>query len=242
MNSEGFIFLDFFKWKIYDLIVGTKNDNPELFGFFMFVGLPGEGKTLSLVRKFNNLRQKYGDSVYIFTNFGWSGQDAPFETWRMLLLAYDKPAIFGFDEIQNEFQSRDFGAFPKELITAVTQFRKGNGIAVYGTTQVFTNVDIIIRSQCKEVIACRTKFSRLTINRHYEPTQFELWQSSKGTDNQMRVVMSKYSIFIQTDWIRNQYNTHQFLESAVARMQLEALPDELAEKLQKFTINGNSSQ
>lgn len=221
MNRDWFLPFDFIKWKIYDIFTGTKTDNPELYGMFMFCGLPGEGKTMSLVRRFNELRTKYGDSIYICTNFGWRGEDYPFTSWKMLLGKYDKPVVFGFDEIQNEFQSRDFKAFPKELITAITQFRKGNGIAVYGTTQVFTNVDTIIRSQCKEVIACRTKLGRLTINRAYEPTQYELWMSSKGTDRQMNVQLKWYKMFIQTDFLRKQYDTHQFLESAIERMQLD---------------------
>lgn len=218
MHMEVFLPFDLVKWLWYDLVFETKNDNAQLFGFFMFCGLPGEGKTLSLARRLSFLRAKYGNSIYIITNFRWKYEDREFKSWRELLNSYDKPLVVGFDEIQNEFQSRDFGAFPKELIGAITQFRKGNGIAVYATTQVFTNVDTIIRSQCKEVVHCRKRVNRLIINRHYEPTQYELWQSSKGSDSQIKVKLDKLSMFVATNRLRNQYSTHQFLESAMVRM------------------------
>jgi len=170
MHFNFFLPIDLVKWLIYDVVSRTKNDNKELYGFYMYCGLPGEGKTLSLARQLSYLRSKYGDKIYICTNFRWKHEDFQFQSWKMLVKpgGYDKPLVVGFDEIQNEFQSRDFKSFPKELITAITQFRKGNGIAVYGTTQVFTNVDTLIRGQCKEVIHCRTRLNRLTINRGYE--------------------------------------------------------------------------
>jgi len=220
--------IDFFKWKLYDIITRAKPEQKELFGLRIFVGLPGQGKTMSLARKLSYLRQKYKNSIYIYTNFGWKWEDDPFTDWSMLLKKYDKPVVFGFDEIQNDFQSRDFGTFPKPLITAITQFRKGNGIAIYGTTQVFTNIDVILRTQTFEVIQCSTKFGRLTFNKHYLPEDYELFMQTKGLDNQLKIKPEKFIAYIQTNRLRNQYDTKQFLESALKRMTqgVDAAPGE----------------
>ena len=46
---------------------------------------------------------------------------------NFLLKEYDKPVVFAWDEVQNEFNSRDFKNFPVELLTLLTQNRKGHG-------------------------------------------------------------------------------------------------------------------
>lgn len=220
MEFPIFLPIDFLKWKLYDIITRTKNERADLFGLYIYCGLPGEGKTMSLARKLTLLRMKYRDEVLIMTNFKWIGQDMEFTSWKQLLIKYDKPLVVGFDEIQNEFQSRDFKAFPKELITAITQFRKGNGVAIYGTTQVFTNIDVMLRSLAKEVIQCRTRFHRLTINRRYLPEDYELFLSTKGIDNQIKIKPIAINMYIQTNRLRAQYDTKQYLESALKRMQV----------------------
>ena len=115
--------LNFLKWKCIDVYRGFKNRKDKkihLYGIYGFFGLPGHGKTISMSYELLSLRQRYGNDIYIFTNYGFDYEDKPFDNWRMLLDEYDKPAVFAWDEVQNEFNSRDFnnstGKFLKSLL------------------------------------------------------------------------------------------------------------------------------
>lgn len=80
---------------------------------------------MALTEYLTRMRKKYGDKIYICTNYGFRDEDFKLTHWRDLLSDYDKPVIFGYDEIQNEFNSRDYQNFPFELVTMLTQNRKG---------------------------------------------------------------------------------------------------------------------
>ena len=124
------LFLRFLCWKLKDLkdaFKNRKNKEVHLYGIYGYFGLPGYGKTMAMSWELLELRKKYQDKIYIFTNYGFKEEDKPFDNWRMLLETYDKPAIFAWDEVQNEFNSRDFKNFPVELLTLLTQNRKGHG-------------------------------------------------------------------------------------------------------------------
>ena len=67
-------------WKIKDFVKGFKNRKEKqihLFGIYGFFGLPGQGKTLSMTAELMGLRAKYGDDIYIFTNYGFKQEDKP---------------------------------------------------------------------------------------------------------------------------------------------------------------------
>lgn len=97
----------------------------HLYGIWLYCGLYGQGKTMALTEYLTRMRKKYGDKIYICTNYGFRDEDFKLTHWRDLLSDYDKPVIFGYDEIQNEFNSRDYQNFPFELVTMLTQNRKG---------------------------------------------------------------------------------------------------------------------
>ena len=142
------LLIRFFYWKIKDLInafKNIKNKKVHLSGIYGYFGLPGYGKTMAMSWELMELRKKYQDDIYIFTNYGFKQEDRPFTDWRMLLETYDKPAIFAWDEVQNEFNSRDFKNFPVELLTLLTQNRKGNGKRIYYTAQRYNRVDKVFR-------------------------------------------------------------------------------------------------
>ena len=72
---------------------------------------------MALVHQLETYRKQYGDRIYITTNFNYKNQDFEFKTWKMLLQPYDKPIVVAWDEVQNEFNSRDFKTFPVTLLT-----------------------------------------------------------------------------------------------------------------------------
>ena len=133
------MFLELIKWKTIDIYRAIRSPKRvHLYGISMYCGLYGQGKTMALTEYLERVRNKYGDKVYIATNYYYANQDFPITSWRDLLEEYDKPIVVGYDEIQNEFNSRDYSNFPYELLTLLTQNRKGNGKQIVCTAQRFT--------------------------------------------------------------------------------------------------------
>lgn len=211
--------IGFVKWKIVDFFRFIKNRNkkPHLYGIYGFFGLPGHGKTISMSYELLNLRKKYGDDIYIFTNYGFLGEDKPFLNWRMLLDEYDKPCIFAWDEVQNEFNSRDFKNFPIELLTLLTQNRKGNGKRIYYTAQRYSRVDKVFRELSFLVGDCRTIMGRYTRVRWFDTEDYEMLQGTPDVNKRMKIKSRKKLSFVQTDMIRNCYNSFQMLETAKSK-------------------------
>ena len=212
-------FIDFLKWKIIDLYRFIKNKDRKihLYGIYGYFGLPGRGKTMAMTQELIELRRRYRDQIYIFTNYGFSQEDQPFDNWRMLLKEYDKPAVFAWDEVQNEFNSRDFKNFPIELLTLFTQNRKGHGKRILYTAQRYARVDKVFRELSFLVGDCRTIFGRYTVVRWYDTEDYEMIQSTPDVNKRMKIKPRKKTKFIQTDFIRDNYNSYQMLESAKSK-------------------------
>lgn len=206
-------------WKIKDIFRCFKNKDkkPHLYGIYGFFGLPGHGKTISMTAELMGLRRKYGDKIYIFTNYGFLEEDKPFNNWRMLLETYDKPAVFAWDEVQNEFNSRDFKNFPIELLTLLTQNRKGNGKRIYYTAQRYSRVDKVFRELSFLVGDCRTIMGRYTRVRWFDTEDYEMLQSTPDVHKRMKIKSRRVDKFIQTDEIRDNYDSYQMLETAKSK-------------------------
>ena len=186
----------------------------HLYGIWLYCGLYGQGKTMALTEYLTRMRKKYGDKIYICTNYGFRDEDFKLTHWRDLLSDYDKPVIFGYDEIQNEFNSRDYQNFPFELVTMLTQNRKGNGKQIVGTAQRFGRVDKTIRELCTHVIECRRGyFGRVTKLRKYDVDDYEQFLHEVDVMKKRKIPHSNYK-FIQTDDLRNAYDSFQMLASA----------------------------
>lgn len=200
------LFLD-----VYD----KKNDKGiHLYGIYGFFGLPGAGKTIAMCRELNQLRKDYGDKIYITTNFFYDKQDFPFESWKQLLQAYDKPLVVAWDEVQNEFNSRDFKSFPIQLLTQLTQVRKGNGVRIYYTSQRYGFVDKNFRELSFGLSDCHTVLGRYTIVKRYNPLDYKELADTVQVDRKTHIKPTKVFSFIQTSKDRDCYDSFKMLESA----------------------------
>lgn len=194
----------------------------HLYGIWLYCGLYGQGKTMALTQYLTCMRRKYGDKIYISTNYGFSGEDFSLNTWKDLLTTYDRPVIFGYDEIQNEFNSRDYKNFPYELVKLLTQNRKGHGKQIVGTAQRYMRVDKTIRELCTHVIECRKAyFGRVTKLKKYDVDTYEQMLAETDVMRKRKTPCSRYS-FIQTDKLRNSYDTLQMLETAKTKEYVSA--------------------
>lgn len=205
-------------WLFRDIYRFFKNSRKvHLYGIWLFCGLYGQGKTMGLTEYLVRMRKKYGDKIYICTNYGFKDEDFALSHWRDLLSEYDKPVIFGYDEIQNEFNSRDYQNFPFELVTMLTQNRKGNGKQIVGTAQRFGRVDKTIRELCTHVIECkRAYFGRVTKLKTYDVEDYEQYLHEIDVMKKRKIPFRRYK-FIQTDELRNAYDSFQMLDSAKKR-------------------------
>lgn len=210
----------FMYWKFVDLYRLIKDlilkvDRPlNLYGIYGFFGLPGKGKSMAMTYELERLRSKYGDKIYICTNYFYEGQDFHLDSWKMLLKEYDKPLIVAFDEIQNEFSSRNYKDFPTELIYILTQQRKGNGIRIYYTAQRYARVDKIWRELTSYAYECTTIFSRYTKAKGYFWEDYEMLQNEVDVSKKMKIKPQKRFSFVQSDYLRTRYNSYKMIETA----------------------------
>jgi hypothetical protein len=213
---------------IKDLFLNfTKKDKKlHLYGIHGYVGLYGQGKTIALTQYAYNLRKKYGDKIYIASNYFLSFQDFAIEHWQQLLEDYDKPIVFLYDEIQNDFNSRLYKDFPMVLVYILTQNRKGNGKQICFSAQEFTAVDKNFRDLTMTVNVCHTYFGRLTTVHRFSKRDYDEYSSCVSSDKRMKVRSRNIWRFVQSDYIRSCYDSFKVLENA--RLKKYMSRDELA--------------
>lgn len=217
------IFFEFMYWKFVDLYrfvkakIKKEEIKPHLYGIYGYFGLPGKGKTMGLTWELERLRKKYGDKIYICTNYYYEHQDFPFTKWEQLLMQYDKPLVVAWDEVQNEFTSRNFKNFPLELLTLLTQNRKGNGIRIMYSAQRYNRVDKVFRELTHRAYVCNTILGRLTKMRCYHWEDYEQLNNITDINLKIKIRPIKTYKFVQSDYIRNLYNSYKMLESAKSK-------------------------
>lgn len=195
----------------------VKEQQLRLYGIYGYFGLPGKGKTMAMCHQLEKLREMYGDNIYIMTNFSYNDEDFPFTSWKDLLKEYDKPLVCAWDEVQNEFNSREFKNFPIALLTLLTQVRKKNGIQILYTAQRWHFVDKNFRSLSFGCYECNTILGCFTITRMYDPVDYDNLCSNSDYDKRRRIHPIRTDSFIQTDTLRDCYDSYKMLETAKSK-------------------------
>ena len=202
---------------LYRSIRDKKDRGIHLYGIYGYFGLPGKGKTMAMCNELKKLRKLYGNNIYIMTNFCYNDEDFSFTSWKDLLKEYDKPLVCAWDEVQNEFNSRDFKTFPISLLTLLTQVRKKNGIQILYTSQRWHFVDKNFRSLSFGCYECSTIFGCFTMTRLFDPVDYDNLCSVSDYDKRRRIHPIKTDSFLQTDELRNCYDSYKMLESAKSK-------------------------
>lgn len=194
-----------------------KDKGVHLYGIYGYFGLPGKGKTMAMCKRLADMRKAYGKDIYIMTNFCYNDEDFKFTSWKDLLKEYDKPLLVAWDEVQNEFNSRDFKNFPISLLTLLTQVRKKNGIQILYTSQRWHFVDKNFRSLSFGCYDCNTVFGALTSTRLYDPVDYDNLCSNSDYNKRRRIRPLRVESFLQTESLRNCYDSYKMLESAKSK-------------------------
>jgi hypothetical protein len=215
-------------WKFIDFkrelkrIFKHEKKQLHIYGIQGYFGLMGMGKTMAISYQLSQYRKKYGKDVYIMTNYNYLDEDFVFTSWKDLLKPYDKPLIVAWDEVQNEFNSRDFKSFPVELLTHLTQVRKGNGIMLLYSAQRWERVDKVFRELTTFAVQCKTRFGgRLTSLKYYYWEDYMQMNSATVVELKMRIHPTKKVKFVQTDKIRNSYDSFKMLQTAKTKDYVE---------------------
>lgn len=202
------ILLDLIKWKLIDLYRFKKHGKKlHMYGVRCLTGMYGCGKTMVMTKIACDLRRKHGNDIYICTNFGLSLQDFEFNDVKQTGIQYDKPVVFMWDEVQNEFPATD-KVFPKEIRQALSLNRKGNGKMFYWGSQDHELVHKTIRRLTIEYGVCRTIFGRYTKVRWYRDYDYRALYEEVDINKKMKIHPFKKMKFIQNDYIRSLYDSY----------------------------------
>ena len=199
---------------IIKYIIDNRKRGIHLYGIYGYFGLAGKGKTIAMCKQLSDLRKRYGDKIYIMTNFCYKDEDFPLTHWKDLLKTYDKPLVVAYDEIVNEFNSRQYKDFPMSLFSVLTQVRKGNGIQVLYTAQRWHFVDKNFRSLSFGCNECNTLLGNLTTVRLYDPIDYDELCSNSDYEKRRKIKPKMTTSFLQNEKLRNCYDSFKMLESA----------------------------
>lgn len=206
-----------FPYLLLKSIKDKKDRGVHLYGIYGYYGLPGKGKTMAMCNELKRLRKLYGDQIYIMTNFCYNDEDFAFESWKDLLKPYDKPLVCAWDEIQNEMNARSWSTFPASLLTLLTQVRKKSGIQILYTAQRWHFVDKNFRSLSFGCYECSTICGCFTITRMYDPIDYDNLCSNSDYEKRRKIHPIKTDSFLQTEELRNCYDSYRMLESAKSK-------------------------
>lgn len=175
--------------------------NNGVYGFTLFCGRQGGGKTYCAIEYAVDICKK--NKALLVSN---TPLTPPADIEYMFIRNINEirylpefPCyVIILDEIQTLFDSHNFDSTFYELFC---QLRKRN-IKIIGTAQVFERVALKLREQVHQLYFCKTFFGCLTRRREYMP-----FLNTEGKISPKNSIKLSTKYFIQTDYIRQMYNT-----------------------------------
>jgi len=198
-------FGSFLYWVWYDY-QHPKKKRP--YGITCYIGLPGKGKTLSLVEKLITLRRQF-PRAKIYTNFGFKGEHGRLTDWHdfITLENGDNGIIFGIDEVQDIFNRKDWQSMPPAILAVFAQNRK-HAKQFICTSQSYADVVVDLRRRCHLIIECNNIANRWIIQQGFHPEDFKEFDGTRS----VRKRAFRYS-FIATNPIYDAYDTYAIINS-----------------------------
>ena len=201
-------YYDLMKWVWIDLLSRNDNLDFDLYGFTIFCGRQGSGKTISMVKYLIDMKEKFPECI-IVTNFNCSVSNFRMKSWRDFfdIRNGEKGVIFAIDEIHSEYSSASWKDFPETLLSEISQQRKQK-VKIVATSQVFSRVAKPIREQAFSVIQCNTYLNRSTCYKEYDAAEYGT--SSESSYNVRKTISPlRKKRFVQTDKLRESYDTYE---------------------------------
>ena len=199
------------RWILCDFL--TRKERVGLFkefGFTIYVGRQGSGKTISMIEYLDRIKKKYPKCL-IVTNFYYEGATHRMEDWRDLLEIRngEDGVVFAIDEIHSEYSSASWKDFPESLLSEISMQRKQR-IKIVATSQVYSRIAKPIREQCFSVIHCFTYFNRLTVNVEYDAAEYSTADTPYQVKQKVKPIDK--TRFVQSNRLRTSYDTYEKIE------------------------------
>jgi len=224
-------FFRFLYWKFWD----WRNPFPKRpFGIICFVGLYGQGKTLSLSEKLMRLKIEFPKAV-IWTNFYWKYQDGQITNWEQLLSVKngDDGVIFGIDEVSSVWDRWMGKKLPIEVMELFRENRKEAKMIV-ATAQHFNKIVVDFRDLCHEIIEVNNIGKRWVFQRAFHVND---WKEADGEFSK-RHRLWRYS-FIANNFIYNSFDSFAKIQNISRTVLNELIEEEKLTRPQSRVISVN---
>lgn len=225
--------LSFLRWVIIDIMSGKSRRFKDI---YQFVGLPGQGKTLSMVAHINRALEKHPDLV-VATNFNYKYQAFAINHWMDIIsIVLDankqhRPCLIAIDEVQNSFDASEWKNFPMPLYALLSFNRKLNAQFLF-SAQIYERIPSKIRQLANYTVICKNvwKADRYFINYYFEKNNYE--KTFDGKRKKAEFIRE----FIADDELYSLYNTYEQIKNIKGRAE-----DEKMKKQQAFDLLFGSS-
>lgn len=233
----NFIYLDFVRWIVIDLLRGKRRGGC---GIYCFVGMRGQGKTMSMtahIERFRNRYQEKGQEFVVATNYDYIYQDFSIDDWTDIITiakdCYVKgiPSLIAFDEVQNTFDSMEYKDFPPAMGSFISFVRKYN-CEFLVSAQQYDRIPKRIRDNADFIIVCENTghFDRLFRGYYFEKKSYDFeFADTKGKKKKAKFIRE----FIADDKFYELYDTKR----QVARMVADAKQEKEKRKAAMEYIN-----
>lgn len=222
------MYLSFIRWVVIDFLSGKEK---RFMGIYQFVGLPGQGKTLSMVAHMERARQNHPD-IIIGTNFNYKYQYMSIDHWTDIIkissIAREKnlPCIIAMDEIHVTFDASDWQSFPAELL-ALLSFNRKFQLQFICSSQIYERIPRKIRDIANYTVICKNVWDmdRYFINYYYEKSNYE--SKFSGSRAKAEFIVD----FVASDELYDCYNTLEQVDNITANAKDEKKKKEAAFEL-----------
>lgn len=206
---------DTIRWVLIDIL---RLKPKKFWGIYQFIGMPGEGKTLSMVAHMERVRKELGpNELYIATNFYYKNQDAAIGHWLDIIKAanyasrHGKHCVVALDEIHVTFDASDWKSFPAEMLSLLS-FNRKYGLQFLCSSQMYDRIPTKVRALANYTVICKNDFD---LDRHFSNYYFK-----KANYEDKFAGKRKHSDFIRTfvasDDLYALYDTKQQVERMTA--------------------------
>ncbi|MCM1298802.1 MAG: AAA family ATPase, partial [Firmicutes bacterium] len=197
------IYIDLPKAIARDIVNFDPNDF-KFNGLHCFCGEQGSGKTIAMVNKIRELKQKY-PLVQVLTNFDCEFSDGLITSWKDIVFKNNGShgIIIALDELQNWFSTNESKDFPPEMLQEITQQRKQRK-CILATSQRFMRLAKPLREQINYLYEPFTIGGLITFVRVRKPCVDDSGQLDRFHTQKRGVYF-----FVHDDELRSSYDTLQ---------------------------------
>lgn len=232
-----YLYLNFVRWVLIDLLRGKRRGGC---GIYCFVGMRGQGKTMSMTAHIQRFRARYiekGQKFVVATNYDYRYQDFAIEDWTDIITiakdCYTKgiPSLIAFDEVQNTFDSLEYKDFPPAMGSFISFVRKYN-CEFLVSAQQYDRIPKRIRDNADFIIVCENigHFDRLFRSYYFEKTSYDFeFADTKGKKKKANYIRE----FVADDEFYSLYDT----KAQVARMVKDVKTEKAKQKAAMEYLN-----